>query len=250
MKQNISLLKRFISLFGLKYGTQLFISFKLKKLSNIRLPNLKTSISLRNGTSDIPSFFQVFVYKEYDINFISHPKIIIDGGANIGLFSVLMKNKFPDAKIISIEPDKDNYALLRKNVSSYKNIYCENCGLWIKRANLKISDKYKLGKWAMIVEETKDEGDTKAISMNDLMKKYSIERIDILKIDIETSERILFSDNYENWLPKVKMIIIELHDWMEDGCSKPFFVAINKVFSKYKYLISGDNTIIINNDID
>lgn len=247
MKENI---RRFISLFGLKYGIQLYINFKLKNLTNIRLPNLKTSISLRSGTSDILIFFQVFVYKEYAINFIDHPKIIIDGGANIGLFSVLMKNKFPNSKIICIEPDRENYDLLQKNVSSYSEVYCENCGLWNREANLKVFDKFELGKCAMIVEETKEEGDTRAISISSLMNKYSIKRIDILKLDIETSEKILFSDNYENWLHKVKMIIIELHDQLEEGCSKPFFVAINKTFSNYKYMLSGENTIIINNDID
>ncbi|MPN35170.1 hypothetical protein SDC9_182665 [bioreactor metagenome] len=46
------------------------------------------------------------------------------------------------------------------------------------------------------------------------------------------------------------MIIIELHDWMEDNCAKPFFEAINKTFKNYKYYINGENTIIINQDID
>ena len=45
------------------------------------------------------------------------------------------------------------------------------------------------------------------------------------------------------------MIIIELHDWMEEGCAKPFFEAINKSITNYKYLVHGQNTIIINNDI-
>jgi hypothetical protein len=65
-------------------------------------------------------------------------------------------------------------------------------------------------------------------------------------LDIETSEKMLFLDNYEDWLPRVNVLIIELHDWLEDGCARPFFEAVNKTFPKYKYLIQGDNTIIIN----
>jgi hypothetical protein len=82
------------------------------------------------------------------------------------------------------------------------------------------------------------------------MEKYSIERIDIIKLDIESSEKQLFLDNFDYWLPKTKIIVIELHDWMEEGCSKAFFEAINKSFSKYEFSIIGDNIIIENKDLN
>ena len=41
-----------------------------------------------------------------------------------------------------------------------------------------------------------------------LLDKYNIKFVDILKLDIETSEKYLFTTNYEAWLPKVKTIII------------------------------------------
>ncbi|MCQ4062169.1 FkbM family methyltransferase, partial [Klebsiella pneumoniae] len=73
--------------------------------------------------------------------------------------------------------------------------------------------------------------------------------VDILKLDIETSEKAVFSAGFEVWLPKVKMIIIELHDWMEPDCAKPFFEAVNKCFKSYTYSMKGENTVIVNNDI-
>ena len=251
MKQTLRLLYRLLPVFGIKYGIQLFLKFRFNRLDNIQLPGIKTGIVLRKGTSDIPTFNQIFVKKGYDLDYYGEsPRVIIDGGANIGLFSVLMKNKFPCAKIISLEPDKENFEILQKNVAAYSDIICINGGLWNKSVDLKVYDKYEMGKWAMVVEETKEgEGDIKAVSISDLMSLYSIDRIDVLKLDIETSEKMIFEDNYASWLPKVKVIIIELHDWLEEGCSKPFFTAINKTFGKYKYLIRGENTIIINNDI-
>ncbi|WP_170252670.1 FkbM family methyltransferase [Adhaeribacter aerolatus] len=249
MTKSIKTLFRLLQNFGVEYGISLFINFKLNRLDNLRLPNINSSISLRKGTSDSDAFYQVFVLNEYKIDFIERPKVIIDGGANIGLFTVLMKNKFPEAKVISVEPDKDNFAMLQKNVANYNNVYCENLGLWNRKTKLKIYDKFEMGKWAMVVEESEAEGNIEAISIDELVCKYAINTIDILKLDIETSEKILFLDNYEGWLPKVKMIIIELHDCLEEDCSKPFFVAINKTFSKYTYSISGENTVIINNDL-
>ena len=101
----------------------------------------------------------------------------------------------------------------------------------------------------MVVEESVHEGNVKAISIPTLLKNYNIDYIDILKLDIETSEIQLFSEGYEEWLPKVKIIIIELHDWRVNGCSKAFFEAINKCFVSYTYSISGENTVIINTSI-
>jgi len=250
MIRNINLINRLIRLFGLKHGILLFFKLKLKNTDRIQLPGIAHPFTLRKGTSDIPTFKQVYIEQEYNINFIQNPKVIIDAGANIGLFSILIKNKFPEAKLICIEPDKENFETLIRNLSPYKDVHFENFGLWNKPTMLKVYDKYNMGKWAMVVEETTTEGNVAAISINELLAKYQLDRIDILKVDIETSEKIVFSDNYEQWLPKTKMILIELHDWMEAECAQPFFNAIHKTFKKYTYLIKGENTIIINNDLD
>jgi FkbM family methyltransferase len=137
----------------------------------------------------------------------------------------------------------------KKNLLKYNDVFLENSGLWNSDTKLRVYDKHEMGKWAMVVEEDVVTGSVNAISLNSLLKKYGIKYVDILKLDIETSEKQLFSENYEEWLPKIKTIIIELHDWMEHGCSKPFFVAINKSFSNYKYSHIGENVIITNLDI-
>jgi len=45
---------------------------KLKKNSNlatIQLPGIKFPIYLRKATTDIPTFYQIYYYKGYDIDF-------------------------------------------------------------------------------------------------------------------------------------------------------------------------------------
>lgn len=224
----------------------MFLKFFSGNVEKIKLPNIQYPFSLRANTSDIPSFFHVFFEKQYQFKQLDKPEIIVDCGANIGLFVIQMKNMFPESKIICIEPDSSNFCMLQKNLRPYVNIFFENKGLWNKNSKLRTYDKFKTGKWGMVVEEDNEKGDIKGITMEALMKKYSINRIDLLKIDIETSEKQVFGSNYETWLPKVKTIIIELHDHKEPGCARAFFEAINKCFINYTYSVKGENTIIRN----
>ena len=245
MKIRLILLLRFISRFGLIQGTRLFIQFQVGKLDQIRIPNLVHPLRLRPETSDPKLFQQIFLEREYEVDF-HNPSIIIDAGANIGLFALAMVIKYPQAKIICIEPDPENFELLVKNTQAYPQISCENAGLWNKSIRLKIYDKYDEGKWGMVVEEDPHEGTILALSMDDIFKKYQLSWVDLLKIDIETSEKQVFSEGFESWLPRIKMISIEIHDWMEPGCAQIFFKAIILIFKKFKYTLKGENTLVEN----
>ena len=88
-----------------------------------------------------------------------------------------------------------------------------------------------------------------AISIKALMKKYNIDFIDVLKLDIESSEKQVFSEDFSYWVARTKMIIIELHDSMKEGCAQQFFEAIHKTIANYTFSIKGENVVIINKDI-
>ena len=94
-------------------------------------------------------FEQVFLRGDYDIDFKFHPQIIVDAGAHIGLFSILMKNRFPGARIICIEPDKNNFGTLSKNMEKYGNVETVQAGLWNNVTKLEIVDRYQAGHSAL-----------------------------------------------------------------------------------------------------
>ena len=123
-----------------------------------------------------------------------------------------------------------------------------NVGIWNRKATLKVSDKYNYGKWGMVTEEIKEneEGSVSAVTISEIMQNFKLETIDILKLDIETAERELFSSDYENWLPRVKVMVIEFHDAFSKGTAMPFFKAISKTLNNYSYHTLGENTIIVN----
>lgn len=241
--KKIKLLSAYFKRFGLK-GIQLLFKqvFLKNKTVSISLPGYAYSMLLRNNTSDMPTFYDVIFEECYLIDFGFIPEVIVDCGANIGLASVFFKNRYPDARIIAIEPDKNNFKVLEENIKPYKNISCLNKGIWNRHTNLLVKDP-GLGNYGFMVEETYEESDNtiEAISIDKILQDYKLNQIDILKIDIEGSEKEMFASNYEHWLPKVKVIIIELHDHMRSGASKSFFKALTNY--DFRFMHKGENII-------
>ncbi len=247
---NASRAFNFMTRYGIRKGISMYLDIKYNRLSKIRVPGIRETIFLRKDTSDVAIFDQVFLRGDYDMDFKFQPQTIVDAGAHIGLFSIVMKNRFPNAKVICIEPDKNNFETLNKNLSGYSNVETLRAGLWSSNTKIEIVDRYNAGHSALTVEENIEQGSIPAVTISSMMETFGLTAIDVLKIDIEASEKELFSKNYEEWLPKVRMIIIELHDWLEPGCSKVFFEAINKSYRNYRYSVSGENTIIENCDFE
>jgi FkbM family methyltransferase len=248
MKQSLSEFFRFTHRFGITKGPYLFFKLKWGSQKNVRIPGIVYPLSLRKGSTDYETFYQAIVHNQYLFNYPVKPAVIIDGGANVGLASIAFKSMFPNAAIICIEPDKENFQQLGINLRPYSNISLLNAGIWNKKAILKITDKYNSGKWGMVTEEIKEPtaGSISTVTIDEIMQQFNLAKIDILKLDIETAERELFSSGYESWLPKVKVIVIELHDAMSKGTAMPFFKAISQTLSNYSFYQLGENTIIVN----
>jgi FkbM family methyltransferase len=197
------------------YLFQRFI--KKNNLLNIKVPGLPDKIYLRNYTSDIPLFANIFMLREYDVSLDGEVKTIIDCGANIGLASLFFLSKFKDCRIIAIEPEINNFRLLNNNLKNYDNVTCINKGVWNVSTYLEITNPDS-GNHAFIVKETASRSGKaiKAISIEDIIKDFQLSAIDILKIDIEGSEEQVFLSNPE-WIKKVRMIFCEIHENLKPG---------------------------------
>jgi FkbM family methyltransferase len=210
-----------------------FFKFKFKRLV------------IRKNTSDHHVFRDIFLFNEFKLPIDADPKLIIDAGAYIGLSSLYYSFQFPDAQIIAVEPESSNFDILTKNTELHSKIKRINSGIWYKNARLKIVDSQS-EKWAFTVQEV-DESDLdgiKAITIDEILEDSGYSEIDILKIDIEGSEKEIFSRNSENWLKKVKIIVLELHDRLIPGCSDSVYNALKKQeWEEYK---KGEKVIFIN----
>jgi len=229
---------------GFKDGLKIYF---LKPNKNgeylINLKCAKHPFYIRGNSSDKLVIDQVFYQKDYDISLDFVPKVIIDCGANIGLASIFFKNKYPNCTIIAIEPEKDNFSILTKNLNPYNNLFTEKKGLWSESCNLEVIQGEDNLPWSFYVKPTKSKSEhtIEAICIEEIIEKYDLKEIDIIKIDIEGAEENLFEKNVEKWLPFVKVIIIELHDRFMPLSSRPFFDVLSK--NKFSIYFKGENII-------
>lgn len=161
--------------------------------------------------------------REYSIEFERNAddvKYILDCGANIGLFSMIYAEKYPAAKIIAVEPERENYKVLCMNTKENNNIITLQNGIWNRKADLKVIPR-DTGAYGFMVQECVDgQGDVEGISISNLMVKYDFPRIDILKMDIEGSELEVITRNSAEWLNKTGILILETHERIRAGSEK------------------------------
>ena len=230
-------------------GLIIYLKIKFLRAKKLSIPTIKSLINLRPQTSDREVFDQVFRDREYDLKLPFIPKIIVDGGANIGLTSVFFANKYPEAKIISIEPEDSNYRAMVKNVASYMCIVPIRAAIWNEPGQLEIMD-VGTGEWGFMVAEAQSSGvrtgQIDTITMNEILTDLHLSHIDILKIDIEGAEKELFSANFDSWLPKVRCIIMEIHDNLKEGTSKTVFKALNQY--NFSFTLEKGSLVFINED--
>lgn len=200
----------------------------------VDLSRQKFNFIIREDTTDQIVFKEVILKEQYKPICINNVKNIIDAGGNVGYTAVYFASIYPDAKIITIEPDKDNFEVLVENTKNYPNILPLRAALWGSSKNMFIHKDNGLGEWGRQTFEANTqvignlEDTIKSVTIPQIMNAYDMDIIDILKIDIEGAEKDVFSKGADLWLPKIRIMAIELHDRMVAGCSEAFASAINR----------------------
>lgn len=229
------------------YGIGWTIGFVLKYLTNSGMMEFTVpgygslQFKARKKTSDVRVFNQVIMRRSYQLPIdLPDVRFIVDAGANAGYSVLYFANAHPQAKILAIEPDQSNFAMLSENVKPLGRVRAFNGALWHVKTKLSIQNP-DAPKTAITVGASEaDSGTVETMTMAGIVAEYG--HIDILKIDIEGAEKELFEDPNLGWLDHVGCLLIELHDFFRIGCSMAFYRAINRL--EYSQYVSGDNVII------
>jgi FkbM family methyltransferase len=202
-----------------------------------RTKGMESPVHVRVGTSDAWLYREILLRGQYALDIPFTPRTIVDAGGNIGLASIYYARRYPLARVISVEAEASNFEILRRNVSPFANIVPVHAALWKQDGFISVSGRDNAtngrDKWGFITHEGGG-ARVRAVTMPTLMREHNIASIDLLKVDIEGSEKELFESC--DWADRVQALAIELHDHFRPGCS----AAVNAAMSEFQASEHGE----------
>ena len=207
--RNMAAFQNWYMLYAGRYG------FLRKEIELIHRSGLR--MKLRPDTDDLRIVKSNFVKKNYTRDFVPITKdsIVVDVGAHIGSFSIMAaKSAY---KVLAFEPEPNNYRMLKKNmelnhlenlsifemavsgISGYQDIYTYQGGS---------SADYSLYKRGITNIKT---GRIPTISVEDIIRREDLPRIDFLKLDCEGAEHDILRNISFETAAKILGIAMETH---------------------------------------
>ena len=178
------------------------------------------------------------VYRIHQYHF-SGDKVFIDIGANVGSVSIFVDsfNKlFEDKiKVYAVEPEPNNIDLLNYNIlnNPTETITVVNNAIWHKEGPVAVSNKG--GNSSIVHEIDGDFSYIEAITIEQLLDRYDIKEVDVMKIDIEGAEFDLIINTPLEILAKIKYLTLEF-DKSFDG---KFGIMVEKLSKQFGLEILG-----------
>ncbi len=245
------MLRKLMVLKLLKNHFKLYDAFQLlttllQKKSSVYLKQLKITLYFRKDSKDYETFEEIFQKNIYDVALPFIPVTIVDAGANVGFASLFFKLKYPKSHILAIEIESENIEMIKKNTAQISNFEVISKALYNRKAYFKIENPFNATN-SFQINETEDVNnfDIESITVDEVLTYKKWKTIDVLKIDIEGAEKQLFENNYQSWIPKVKVIMIETHDRMLLNCS----LTVIRALSEFNFILytTTEGTLVFYN---
>lgn len=251
---------------GMALAVERQLPRKAERLREFNVPGWRAPMLLRDSISDHATFWQCIVLEQYRLarfpqyeRLMSHYRaeiaqgrqpLIIDCGANIGLASLWFANAFPEAHVVAIEPDRENFSVLQQNIAVHGDrITALHGGVWPVEGYLRIENPNAGSAAFQVVPCAPD--DPQAVhtfTIPGICAMQDGARPFIVKVDIEGAQGALFSDQID-WVADAALIMLELDDWQLPwvGTSRSFFSAVSRW--PFDYLI-GEESIFCFRDFE
>lgn len=158
-----------------------------------------------------------FIYKDlmenkHHFDSLLNPKVIIDVGAHVGVVSIYLAQRYPDAVIFAIEPYLPNFDNLKKNIeaNNISSIIPINIGLSGDGEDLRINaPSNNTGAACHVFGWNSVYYTVKTKTLSQFLSDYQLIEVDFIKMDIESAEYSVLTP-FNEW-EKIKDMYIELH---------------------------------------
>ena len=199
------------------------------------------------------NFFEPLIFlNNYGANILKNKnavtEAIIDVGANIGDSAIVLRNNFPNSKIICFEPEQKNFNLCKKTaeLNNIENIIIEKIGLGDTTQSSNLSRIGTLGIGSRISEGIGEK--INITTLDDYVKKNNI-KVGLIKVDIEGYEPNFIRGAQETIRTQAPVILLSIYHTCSDFYMlKPMIEEIMKN-SEFKYRYNffqpvGNDTIL------
>jgi FkbM family methyltransferase len=156
----------------------------------------------------------IFVKKDYGE--VAGDSIIVDIGANIGVYSIFAASTSKKAVVYAYEPMISSFDLLVQNIKDNnleKRVFPFLLGIGAKKGKRKLYIREDSQSHSLYPgKKSKKYVEIDCVSLPDVFKKNKVEQCDILKVDCEGAEFEIFYNTPDEYLRKIKKIYLEYHN--------------------------------------
>ncbi|MFC1598774.1 FkbM family methyltransferase [Patescibacteria group bacterium] len=210
---------------------------KNMKQVDLQFNNFNWQVNIRSQAdkSALKEIFEIGEYKDVEQVIKSAKESIIDAGAQAGFFILYCRSFNLQIPIYAIEPDEANiealedHLLLNKieGVEIIPGALAEKSGL---RDFYISTDTHNHSLYKTLTPQITKTNKIKTFSLDDFLKEQGIERVSLLKLDIEGAEYEVLN-NFNSW-NKIDNIVLEYHNF-----AKFNHLQLEKLFKDNGYKI-------------
>jgi FkbM family methyltransferase len=187
-----------------------------------RLPRLTLAMHVRERgrrfrvyvetIGDVDVVHELLVRGEYGtVELPPAASTVVDVGANIGVASLQFRARYPGARIVCCEPDPNTFPKLQRNLGADPNAELVNVAIAAEDGEriLFSSPAAVVSSFQRTLPEQR-EVPVRTTTLARLFDDHGLDRVDLLKVDVEGAETEVFSDPAP--LARVDAIVGEIHE--------------------------------------
>lgn len=175
-------------------------------------------LTLRSGTYDKFILDEIFYSKGYQEGILSlenrESPIVIDLGAHVGIFTLFILSKFPNAKVVAVEAVPENGRLTQINISQNNlddKVRLVNEAVTKERGELTMYLRGRRTAQHSAHQKSDTSVTVPATTLGEIWQRFSFTHCDLLKLDIEGSEFDVITSTPPHILSRIRCITMEHH---------------------------------------
>lgn len=169
----------------------------------------------------IEAAIEIWLEEDYTKDFYkpADGDVIVDAGANVGLFSIWIARQNPRCRVIALEPFAENFEYLRGNVARARleNVACHDVALGAAFAKGHMQAVGSRSLDHVLQLDSNGGAEISVVPLSGLFELAHSNKIDFLKVDIEGAEHSVFAAASTEMLGRIDKIAMEYHDQIVPG---------------------------------